>query len=276
MDALSSVRRVLGGVKLGALSVADYAFALGVIVAAYAVLRVLGVLAGFLCGPARRKISSYGRWAVVTGATDGIGKAYAVELAKRGLSVVIIARSVEKLAAVAAEIGASTKAEIKTIVADFSQPSGLYERIEKELQDKTGGEIGILVNNVGVSSPGALFLHELETYGAYACAPPARAPCAAASTHSPCLRTSLACPRTPCVLYVRLTDRRHGLIVCGCAFSCCSTGPDDGHDQPQRARDDKDDADCAAGHAAAQKGGDHQRVVCGGAHPRRQPPLRPL
>jgi len=42
---------------------------------------------------------------VVTGATDGIGKAYAVELGRRGLNIVLISRSAEKLQAVAQEIG---------------------------------------------------------------------------------------------------------------------------------------------------------------------------
>jgi len=42
---------------------------------------------------------------VVTGATDGIGKAYAVEFAQRGMNVVLISRSAEKLQTVAQEIG---------------------------------------------------------------------------------------------------------------------------------------------------------------------------
>jgi len=44
-------------------------------------------------------------YVVVTGATDGIGKAYAVEFARRGMNVVLISRSSEKLQAVAQEIG---------------------------------------------------------------------------------------------------------------------------------------------------------------------------
>ncbi|XP_027730797.1 testosterone 17-beta-dehydrogenase 3 isoform X2 [Vombatus ursinus] len=44
---------------------------------------------------------SMGEWAVITGAGDGIGKAYSYELAKRGLNIVMISRTLEKLQAVA-------------------------------------------------------------------------------------------------------------------------------------------------------------------------------
>jgi hypothetical protein len=42
---------------------------------------------------------------VVTGSTDGIGKAYALELARRGVNIVLISRTQQKLDEVAAEIG---------------------------------------------------------------------------------------------------------------------------------------------------------------------------
>ena len=42
-------------------------------------------------------VQRYGRWAVVTGCTQGIGKAYAVELAKRGMNLVLISRNKTKL-----------------------------------------------------------------------------------------------------------------------------------------------------------------------------------
>ncbi|PNJ29767.1 HSDL1 isoform 4 [Pongo abelii] len=42
-------------------------------------------------------IKQYGRWAVVSGATDGIGRAYAEELASRGLNIILISRNEEKL-----------------------------------------------------------------------------------------------------------------------------------------------------------------------------------
>ncbi|KAM9332849.1 hydroxysteroid (20-beta) dehydrogenase 2 isoform 2-T2 [Pholidichthys leucotaenia] len=52
----------------------------------------------------RVDLRTYGQWAVVTGSTSGIGKAYAVELARRGLNIVLVSRSDDKLRLVAGEI----------------------------------------------------------------------------------------------------------------------------------------------------------------------------
>ncbi|KAF7687961.1 very-long-chain 3-oxoacyl-CoA reductase-B [Silurus meridionalis] len=93
------------------------------------------------------KSSRLGKWAVVTGATDGIGKAYAEELARRGFSIVLISRTQEKLDEVSKAIERSYNVETKTISADFGLVD-IYSRIESGL---AGLEIGILVNNVGVS-----------------------------------------------------------------------------------------------------------------------------
>jgi len=94
----------------------------------------------------KKDLKKYGKWAVITGATDGIGKAIAKQLAKRGINIVLISRSEEKLKSVADEFG-SLGVDIKTITYDFNNVDD-YENIEKQLQDL---EIGILVNNVGVS-----------------------------------------------------------------------------------------------------------------------------
>ncbi|KAJ7416906.1 hypothetical protein WISP_67597 [Willisornis vidua] len=85
---------------------------------------------------------------VVTGATDGIGKAYAEELAKRGMKMVLISRSKEKLDQVSREIKEKYKVETKVIVADFGEREDIYSRIKAGLE---GLEIGVLVNNVGIS-----------------------------------------------------------------------------------------------------------------------------
>ena len=52
-----------------------------------------------------KKLSGGDAWAVVTGASDGIGKAYAVTLAKKGFNVFLISRTLSKLEAVAQEVG---------------------------------------------------------------------------------------------------------------------------------------------------------------------------
>uniref|UniRef100_A0A8C4ZR51 3-ketoacyl-CoA reductase n=1 Tax=Gadus morhua TaxID=8049 RepID=A0A8C4ZR51_GADMO len=83
-----------------------------------------------------------GKWAVVTGATDGIGKSYAEELARRGFSMMLISRSQDKLDDVAKSL-----VETRTIAVDFGR-SDIYEKIDAGL---AGLEIGVLVNNVGVS-----------------------------------------------------------------------------------------------------------------------------
>jgi 17beta-estradiol 17-dehydrogenase / very-long-chain 3-oxoacyl-CoA reductase len=95
---------------------------------------------------------------------QGIGKAYAKALARAGLDVVLVSRSKEKLAAVEGELRAKFPSRaFRALVADFSEPaeSGLYERLATEL---AGVEVGVLVNNVGQSYPGALYFHELPEH----------------------------------------------------------------------------------------------------------------
>ncbi|XP_026184542.1 hydroxysteroid (20-beta) dehydrogenase 2 [Mastacembelus armatus] len=89
----------------------------------------------------------YGQWAVVTGATSGIGKAYACELARRGLNVALVSRSAKKLQEVAREIEKQYGRKTRTIQVDFTEGHSIYPAIAEQLQ---GLEIGILVNNVGM------------------------------------------------------------------------------------------------------------------------------
>ncbi|XP_053282503.1 very-long-chain 3-oxoacyl-CoA reductase-A isoform X2 [Pleuronectes platessa] len=83
----------------------------------------------------------------VTGATDGIGKSYAEELARRGFAMMLISRSQDKLDDVARSLEEQFKIETRTIAVDFGK-SDIYSKIEVGL---AGLEIGVLVNNVGVS-----------------------------------------------------------------------------------------------------------------------------
>lgn len=107
-----------------------------------------------LCGVDVKKL---GPWAVVTGASEGIGKGYALELARRGLNVVIMSRSQEKLQKVADEIREKYNQEVLIFSVDFTQGQVVYPRLAEKLKDL---EIGVLVNNVGLSHAYAQFLLE--------------------------------------------------------------------------------------------------------------------
>ena len=126
------------------------------------VLRTLGsVLCAYFLGPrfglCGVDVRNLGSWAVVTGASEGIGKGYALELARRGLNVVIMSRSREKLQKVADEIQEKYKREVLIISVDFTQGQVVYPRLAEKLKDL---EIGVLVNNVGLSHAYAQFLLE--------------------------------------------------------------------------------------------------------------------
>ena len=102
-----------------------------------------------------------GSWGVVTGATDGIGKAYAFKLASKGLNVVLISRTESKLLDCAKEIKDKyTNVEVKVVVCDYSNfDKTARSKVEKEIKDL---DIGVLVNNVGVSYVFPKYFSELE------------------------------------------------------------------------------------------------------------------
>uniref|UniRef100_A0A8C3APT7 3-ketoacyl-CoA reductase n=1 Tax=Cyclopterus lumpus TaxID=8103 RepID=A0A8C3APT7_CYCLU len=119
-------------------------------VASLALWLLYRLLSGFriwVLGNGQLLSPKLGKWAVVTGATDGIGKSYAEELARRGFSMMLISRSQDKLEDVARSLEDQYKVETRTIAVDFGR-SDIYDKIEAGL---TGLEIGVLVNNVGVS-----------------------------------------------------------------------------------------------------------------------------
>ncbi len=91
------------------------------------------------------------RTALITGASRGIGRACALELAKAGMRVALAARQVEKLEEVAAEARA-TGGEAFVVAIDMSDQSSIKEAIGKTA--KEFGRIDILINNAGVTKDG--------------------------------------------------------------------------------------------------------------------------
>jgi len=147
---------------LGSAAETSIIFAMAIIGGLYIakdVLSFLGVLYKTLMRPGKN-LKKMGEWAVVTGATDGIGKAMAFELARKGLNVLLVGRSADKLAAVKDECSAAhSKVAVKTAVIDFA-------KFGKADADKAAAmvadiEVGVLVNNVGISYPFPQWFHEL-------------------------------------------------------------------------------------------------------------------
>lgn len=105
-------------------------------------------------------LTTLGKWALVTGSTDGIGKGIARELASLGINIVLVSRNPEKLKRVAEEIEEDFHVEVKCVTFDFTQSDGFTDGQESHPTKVTYDiindviknlEIGILVNNVATA-----------------------------------------------------------------------------------------------------------------------------
>lgn len=105
-------------------------------------------------------------WAVITGSTDGIGLEYARAFAAKGFNLLLIGRNETKLSEVKSSIrNRNPKCkEIRTLVIDFSKPSGIYENIQKEVDLLP--DVHVLVNCVGVSYCTPEYYSQLEVTNA--------------------------------------------------------------------------------------------------------------
>ncbi|KAK4773821.1 hypothetical protein SAY87_028840 [Trapa incisa] len=118
------------------------------------------VTAAFLSPPKDLR-SRYGSWAIVTGCTDGTGRAFALKLAQRGLNLILVSRNRDKLERLSEELLAvNGHLQVRILALDFSGDisDGVreIEEMAKEL------DVGVLINNVGVTYPVARFFHEVE------------------------------------------------------------------------------------------------------------------
>jgi NADP-dependent 3-hydroxy acid dehydrogenase YdfG len=94
-----------------------------------------------------------GKVAIITGASSGIGEATAIALAAEGAKVVIAARRVERLEAVAKQI-IDHGGQALSIVSDITDEAQAKNVIQKAYAEF--GHIDILVNNAGISFPGRI------------------------------------------------------------------------------------------------------------------------
>ena len=89
---------------------------------------------------------------MITGATNGIGKAYALELAKEGFNIILVARSLSRLDYVAQKIKKLANVEVRTVAYDYSKldSEADVKNYTKLMEDATKDiDLSILINNVG-------------------------------------------------------------------------------------------------------------------------------
>lgn len=100
----------------------------------------------------------YGPWAVITGASDGIGRAFAEALGQRGLHVALVARRKERLDELAGQLRAKYGIHTLVIPCDLSQPSG----IQQVLDATASLDAGLLVASAGFGTSGPLLQASLD------------------------------------------------------------------------------------------------------------------
>lgn len=105
-----------------------------------------------------------GQVALITGGSEGIGKATAAELAREGVDVVICARRQDVLDAAAEEIRAEATGEVVAIACDVSQKANI-DALVQQIADRFG-RLDIVVNNAGTSAAAPFDAVPDEKWGA--------------------------------------------------------------------------------------------------------------
>jgi len=102
----------------------------------------------------------YGPWALIAGASEGLGEQFARQLAARGLNLVLVARRGQLLRPLATDIANTHDVEVRPLEADLAQEESRQE-IERIC---TGLEVGLVVYNAAVSVVGSFLDHPVDAY----------------------------------------------------------------------------------------------------------------
>jgi uncharacterized protein len=94
--------------------------------------------------------NQFGPWAIVTGASSGIGKEFARQLAASGINLVLVARRRSLLEEIGRELTHQYGIQYRAIGVDLTE-DGFLEKIEKATHDL---DVGLLVSNAGSGNPG--------------------------------------------------------------------------------------------------------------------------
>jgi short-subunit dehydrogenase len=102
----------------------------------------------------------YGPWALVTGASSGIGRGFAHALARRGLNLVVVARRRELLEGLARELESANKVSVRPVAMDLAR-DGAAGELAASVADI---EVGLLVNNAGTGWIGRFDLQDADEH----------------------------------------------------------------------------------------------------------------
>jgi short-subunit dehydrogenase len=100
----------------------------------------------------------YGPWALVAGASAGLGERFARRLAARGLNLLLVARRADALERLAEELRAAHGVEVRAAAADLARPD--LREVVGDLA--SGAEVGLLVYNAAASAIGPFLERPLE------------------------------------------------------------------------------------------------------------------
>lgn len=100
----------------------------------------------------------YGPWALVTGASSGIGAEFSRQLARMGLNLILVARRKQRLEELAGQLEGKNKIQVRVAPADLSQPDFL----QNILSATQSINVGLLINNAGFGLAGNFLDHELK------------------------------------------------------------------------------------------------------------------
>lgn len=95
--------------------------------------------------------TKYGEWAIVSGASSGIGLELTNQLADAGFNLVVNARNLDKLKSIEQDLKSKHNIQIKIVDADISETSG----IEKIIQATQGLNVGLFIASAGYGTSGS-------------------------------------------------------------------------------------------------------------------------
>ena len=139
----------------------------GSLVLARKAIQSISALCKYFVYPRINLAKRYGQgsWALITGASSGLGKAYSFELAREGFNIILMGRDKTRTNQVADEIRTATGVKTKVLIFDFDrlETEAAANELEQLLKSNvTELDVSILANNAGVLHIGRLGDKEID------------------------------------------------------------------------------------------------------------------